>query len=383
VSDLRKVILKILLGSLAVAAVAGILGVFVARDVIWRVVGTGFLTAVAALLMLPLSHMIDRHTMRAAGLLGMSAVVVEFTLILMLIWELAGVFGSSWRVEQALWSTAGIVAGSTVAAMGCLLALHRSDIRIAGMVGLAMTAVFVVVSMIATGTWLAAAAVDHEWWATAATVPVVGLLSMAALVGVGGGDRRHWRWAGVAAAVATGIIMLVDFWANKSDEKILSLFLAAGIYVAWANLIVRVPLKPGQRWLLYGTLGSGAVSILLTELIVFDVHHEIVLRGAGATGIVAACGTMALALLARLNRRVDFRSTSDEWASVVLSCPRCRRKQTIGLGGATCKACGLRIDVRVEEPSCANCGYLLYKLTSDVCPECGTSIPGDAAATAE
>ena len=61
-SDLRRIILKVLLGSLAVAAVAGILAVFVARDVIWRVVGTGFLTAAAALLMLPLSHMIDRHT---------------------------------------------------------------------------------------------------------------------------------------------------------------------------------------------------------------------------------------------------------------------------------------------------------------------------------
>ncbi len=381
-SDLRRIILKVLLGSLAVAAVAGILAVFVARDVIWRVVGTGFLTAVAALLMLPLSHMIDRHKMRPAGLPGMSAVVVEFTLILMLIWELAGVL-SSWRVEQALWSTAGIVACSALAAMGCLLALHRSDIRIAGMVGLAMTAVFVVVSMIATVTWVASAAVDDEWWATAATVPVVGLLSMAALVGVGSGDRRHWRWAGVAAAVVAGVIMLVEFWANKGDEKIMSLFLAAGIYVAWANLIVRVPLKPGQRWLLYATLGSGAVSILLTELIVFDVRNEIVLRGAGATGIVAACGTMALALLTRLNRRVDFRSTSNELASVALSCPRCRKKQTIGLGGATCKACGLRIEVRVEEPSCANCGYLLYKLTSDVCPECGTSIRGDAAATAE
>ena len=189
------------MGSLAVAAVAGILAVFVASDVIWRVVGTGFLTAVAALLMLPLSHMIDRQKTRPAGLLGMSAVVVEFVLILMLIWEVTGVLRTSWRVEQALWSTAGIVACSALVAMVCLLALHRRDMRIAGMVGLAMTAAFVLASMIAT--WVASATVDDEWWATALTVPVVGVLSMAALVGVGTGDRRHWRWPGVVATRKT------------------------------------------------------------------------------------------------------------------------------------------------------------------------------------
>ncbi len=58
-----------------------------------------------------------------------------------------------------------------------------------------------------------------------------------------------------------------------------------------------------------------------------------------------------------------------------------RRKQTIELGGSACKACGLRIEVRAEEPRCRQCGYLLYRLTSDTCPECGTPIHRDAPAT--
>jgi hypothetical protein len=33
------------------------------------------------------------------------------------------------------------------------------------------------------------------------------------------------------------------------------------------------------------------------------------------------------------------------------------------------------IQIQVEEPKCATCGYSLLMLQSRVCPECGTPIP--------
>ena len=44
-AELRKLTLKALLGSLAFAAVAGVVAVLVANDIVFRVMGTGFLTA--------------------------------------------------------------------------------------------------------------------------------------------------------------------------------------------------------------------------------------------------------------------------------------------------------------------------------------------------
>ena len=42
-------------------------------------------------------------------------------------------------------------------------------------------------------------------------------------------------------------------------------------------------------------------------------------------------------------------------------------------GPARCAECGLHITISVEEPRCT-CGYLLYHLESDQCPECGRTI---------
>ena len=54
-------------------------------------------------------------------------------------------------------------------------------------------------------------------------------------------------------------------------------------------------------------------------------------------------------------------------------CPRCGKPQRFARGTSKCAECGLHVIVEFEEPRC-ECGYLLYKLTGDVCPECGRRI---------
>jgi primosomal protein N' len=43
-------------------------------------------------------------------------------------------------------------------------------------------------------------------------------------------------------------------------------------------------------------------------------------------------------------------------------------------GLAHCRDCGTALLIEVEEPRC-ECGYLLYRLEGETCPECGREIP--------
>ena len=56
-----------------------------------RVTGTGFVAVLAALIMLKISVSLDNPKLRASALFGLGVVVVEFLLLLTLIW--ADVFG--------------------------------------------------------------------------------------------------------------------------------------------------------------------------------------------------------------------------------------------------------------------------------------------------
>ena len=55
-------------------------------------------------------------------------------------------------------------------------------------------------------------------------------------------------------------------------------------------------------------------------------------------------------------------------------CPRCKISQKLLAGANKCENCKLRISIMVEEPRCS-CGYQLYHLESNNCPECGKTVP--------
>lgn len=99
-------------------------------------------------------------------------------------------------------------------------------------------------------------------------------------------------------------------------------------------------------------------------------------RMTGVLAILAACGTVVtpiLALIEKLQRKASVESLPMKvW--VTLTCPRCKTQQQLRTGPAKCTSCGLRITVEVQEPRC-ECGYQLYRLESDRCPECGREVP--------
>jgi rRNA maturation protein Nop10 len=382
--NLRRLAIRAMLVSLAFAAAAGILGVLVpGRDAVWRVVMTALATAIACGLMLSATKWIDRPTARAASLVSMAVIVVEFLLCVALIWGLGRLLPGPYDEEQIgltmLW-----LALCGFPAVAFVRMTRSAAARVGGYVGVVAAGVTFLIAMV--GLWMP----GTRWWGDdkiIGTGACFGLFSLGAvlcLVGVGT-DRRHWRWIGVLAAAVGCAMGLWGIWsrANNPGWPLAWVISVVGV-VAHANVSMLAPLTRGQRWLRLATILSVIVTASLVDVIVYlDGAPEMLERLASAAGICAACGTLAIAILARANRKTVVHATPKELREIRLECPQCGKKQALPVGAdAACGGCGLKITVQVTEPRCPTCDYLLYGLRSERCPECGTLLENAAPAGA-
>ena len=344
----RKVLLRVVFWALGLAACFGAAGViFAGHDTLWRIVGTCAATAAGAFLMLAASRQLDQETTWLAGVMAVSLIVIEYLATLGLIWNL---FRSA---QEPAGLTMLFLAATAVPAIGFSAILKRPDGALSARVGLfASSAVFVLLMVGTWGGWLGAVRAER-WHFLGLSLAVFAVLAVFCLVG-SGTDRRHWRWLGVAAA---GAAFSISAYAILLDIHETSAFfvcvVSVAAVVAHANALARCPLKPAQRWLLWGTIAAGIATGGFVDLakITSPWQEEMLGRLAGATAIIAGCGTLALLVLARINQRVGpVPATLADVREVRLTCPRCRSKQTIALGSGKCGACGLVIQVRVQAP---------------------------------
>jgi len=344
----RKVLLRIVFWALGLAACFGAVGViFAGHDTLWRIVGTCAATAVGAFMMLVASRQLDQDTTWLPGIMAICLIVVEYLAILGSIWE---IFGTA---QEPAALTMLFLAATAVPAIGFSGILRRQDGALSARVGLvASSAVFILLMVGTWGGWLKAVPAER-WDILGLSLAGFAVLVVLCLIGAGT-DRRHWRWLGVAAAGAAFSIsayaILLDI--HKTSALFVCIVSVAAV-VAHANALAWCPLKPAQRWLLWGTIGAAIATGGFVDLgkITSPWQEEMLGRLAGAMAIITGCGTLALLVLARINQRVvPAVATLADLRKVDLTCPRCRSKQTIELGSGKCGACGLVIQVRVEEP---------------------------------
>jgi hypothetical protein len=382
--SLRKWLLRLMLASLAFSALAGVAAVLLAgRDVIWRVVGTGATAAVASGLLLVLSLLMDKEKSWAAGLFGMAATIAAFILTLILVWNVSWSSRGDWSLALSLL----LLLGTAPPMMFFLRVMFAEGGRWAGIVGAIACAIGFL--GILAAIWLEAFGSQSSTHVeniafTAWIITLFGVVAAGSLAGVGI-NRRWWRWIGVTAAAVAGLMAIVGLW-EHADRGAAAFAIVAGLaaIVTHANLALLCPLKPGQRWVRVGTIAAVVVTSLLIDVITINeergAENDLTARGAGAAAIAAACGTLALLVFARINRKIGLRIIPTSVTGLTVVCPWCQKKQSLPLGESSCAGCGLKFRLGVEEPRCPNCDYLLYMLRSDRCPECGTSIRSQPAA---
>lgn len=185
----------------------------------------------------------------------------------------------------------------------------------------------------------------------------------------------------VALAIWLGAIWLDRYpWPDIVEELVWksgSTFTTIALWAAHLGLIMLHPIER-QSWRVVRSVTlwlTGLLCIVIIAIFWTEEFEEWSAKLIGVLSILAACGTVVtpiLALIEKLQNR-GAPATVGERVSIQVTCPRCGEAQAIKAGRDKCSSCGLRIEINVQEPRCT-CGYLLYKLEGDSCPECGRTI---------
>ncbi len=196
-------------------------------------------------------------------------------------------------------------------------------------------------------------------------------------------------WVGIGCAVTAFVIWEVLIWANaffwddgETLARVGGTFSLIAVPLAPAGLIALPRLR--VRWTRVLRHMTYLCLALFSVLIIFMMWaeewfdwqaEEVMWRAVGVFGILSGAGIILVPVFWKLQGLEEREQGSmPSRLAIHLTCPRCGRQQAISAGAGKCQACGLRINIDIEEPRCA-CGYLLFNLTGDRCPECGRQIP--------
>ncbi|MCH8824929.1 MAG: hypothetical protein IH984_15640 [Planctomycetes bacterium] len=77
-----------------------------------------------------------------------------------------------------------------------------------------------------------------------------------------------------------------------------------------------------------------------------------------------------IAMVSHANKEYIVNESISSRVKILLECPKCAKRQELSSGNVRCSDCKASIFIEIEEPRC-ECGYLLYQLQGNNCPECG------------
>ncbi len=156
---------------------------------------------------------------------------------------------------------------------------------------------------------------------------------------------------------------------------IIGVVLAHRLMIYPLKVIVPIAKVSKRIALISSGITGGAFSILLLSDGIFFAE-ELIIRILAVGSILAAGSTIATCVLVLFGPKPedDEPRMLARSVDVSLQCPVCEHDLQIKSNvNGCCSYCNLKIRVDAEEMYC-ECGYLLYKLEGDICPECGKGI---------
>tara|TARA_R110002073_G_scaffold336572_1_gene535745 strand:- start:44236 stop:45126 length:891 start_codon:yes stop_codon:yes gene_type:complete len=158
--------------------------------------------------------------------------------------------------------------------------------------------------------------------------------------------------------------------------------LVVGLAAAHRMMIVPLinPLRSFQIVKRTTIIAASLMVALIIYGVIFDGYgtfDEIAARLIAIAAIITAGSTIATGAIAIFAPKPGEgeQSSFDTSIPITLTCPRCTESiQAKSNKESRCQSCKLKVRVQINEPRCA-CGYLLYQLNADTCPECGKPIP--------
>ena len=225
------------------------------------------------------------------------------------------------------------------------------------------------------------------------SLTLIGFYALGIMLVMTFSHRMPWTRRGcVIACLISLVFFLVGIWFQQAmswrwENRI---FVSGAIALTIGGMFVHRlfiwPIKPRQlssivlRWLaiLFSFAFAG---VLLYGFFAHGFRNwgTIHVRTMGITAVLGAGTTIATIAVAMFGHKPGENEPGAIRAAIQVSmtCPRCDSQiEARSNQESRCDSCRLKIRVEVEEPRCG-CGYLLYQLESDTCPECGKLIAED------
>ncbi len=348
----QKVLFKVMLWSLGVAALLGVIAVLTASfEVVGRVTVTAFLTSATAAYLWQAAVRLEQS--ESATKMAQAGALLFYLFALGAIWDIGN--------EGKEWGTAFVCLGClTVAASGWAMQ-RQADYRYTGLIA-------AMASMVSGLCWLIAIWSDQfDSKITITGFAIAGWSAAAAvcLVGLGTEPVRHWRWLGVGAAIGGLLLSEYAIFQSTAPRWVsdwLTVIGSISVVVIHALLCYASRSAPPKLTIRLVAIVSTIVTALLADMnVLLRLEGDLfVVRLTVAAAIVASTSTIATAFIIQRNWKQSRQETATsggspatglemaaEFKTLNVECPQCRQLSSIPVGDSTCPSCGLRFRIEV------------------------------------
>lgn len=185
---------------------------------------------------------------------------------------------------------------------------------------------------------------------------------------------------------AIGLTLLLSPQLQRSSDADLYLVLIGNLtlivfsMLMMAQLLIlktrNILIRCSSVLLIISQCAAIAIVLILSWTEILDVYANIF--GSMLTFWIIL-NLLGILLVPQISRNIDKPKTQksetiESKATLNLTCPKCETQQSLPTGLVRCIKCKFTMIIELEEPR-YECGYQLYNLQSNICPECGKEIP--------